>query len=327
MNKNDEKILNNISKTRNISFKTKQSYENALNVYVEFQKMSFHDLLAEADNEEDLGIRWKNRKLKFRLMEFRIYLHENYLLSTSKVYFQRILTLYRHFEIEIHNLPKISTKSVKMSNPVTFEDLPTKKIIKDAVEIANPIMKAIILFISSSGCARRETLNLTVGDFIDATYEYHHTTDIKEALIILNKLDFIIPIFRIRRQKTNKFYFTFCSHEASNFIVDYLIKSDLDLHHENKLFDLNLYYWNKYFNNINDYLNLGKIGEYNRFRSHMLRKFHASYLYNYNNELSLAEIDALQGRGKNSTHSSYFMENPEKLREKYINSLDSLKIF
>lgn len=59
----------------------------------------------------------------------------------------------------------------------------------------------------------------------------------------------------------------------------------------------------------------------------MLRKFHASSLYNFSNRLSLSEIDALQGRGKNSTHSSYFMENPRNLREKYINSLDSLKIF
>lgn len=327
MDKIDKKILNKISKTRNFAFKTKQSYENALNLYIEFNKVPFHDLLKEADEEEELGIRWKNRKLKNRLIKFRIFLHENYLLSTSKVYFQRILALYRHFEIEIYKLPPISTKTLKMSKPITFEDLPTKEIIKNAVEIANPLMKAIILFISSSGCARRETMNLTIGDFIIATYEYHETNNINNALFILNKLKFIIPIFRIKRQKTNKFYFSFCSDEASSYIVDYLIKLNSDLHHTDKLFNLNLYYWNKYFNNINDELNLGKVGEYNRFRSHMLRKFHASALYNFNNNLSLYEIDALQGRGKNSTHSSYFMENPKKLREKYISSLDALKIF
>ena len=326
MNKSDANILENISKTRNFSLKTKQSYKNALNIYVEFQCMSFNDLLKEADFEEELGIRWRKRKLKRRLIEFRIYLQENYLLSTSKLYFQRILTLYRHFEIETHKLPPNSTKSVKRSKPIIFEDLPTKEIIKNAVEIANPIMKAIILFISSSGCARRETLNLTVGDFKNATYEYHKSNDINIALNILKDIKFIIPIFRIRRQKTNKFYFTFCSHEASNEIINYLsLKSNLN--DNDKLFDINLYYWNKYFNYINNELNLGKVGEYNRFRSHMLRKFHASSLYNFSNSLSLSEIDALQGRGKNSTHSSYFMENPRNLREKYINSLDSLKIF
>ncbi|MBE6496245.1 MAG: site-specific integrase [Methanobrevibacter thaueri] len=323
----DIKLLDEISQTRNLAFKTKQSYKNALKLYVSLQNKSFIDLLKEADIEEEMGVRWKNRKLKYRLINFRLFLQKNYLVTTSKVYFQRILTLYRHFEIEIHDLPPTSNKSVKMSKPITFQDLPTKKIIRDAVEIANPIMKAIILFISSSGCARRETLNLTVGDFIDATYEYHRTDNIKEALDSLKELDFIIPIFKIRRQKTNKFYFTFCSHEASKFIVDYLINLDYELTLEDKLFNLNLYYWNKYFNNINTQLNLGKVGEYNKFRSHMLRKFHASSLYNVNGGLTLSEIDALQGRGKNSTHASYFMENPQNLKEKYINSLKAITIF
>lgn len=41
-------------------------------------------------------------------------------------------------------------------------------------------MKAIILFMSSSGCARRETLNLTVMDYMNATKEYHNTDNIME---------------------------------------------------------------------------------------------------------------------------------------------------
>ena len=54
------------------------------------------------------------------------------------------------------------------------------EIIKDAINITNPIMQAIILFISSSGCARQETLNITIQDFIDATREYHDSDDIYE---------------------------------------------------------------------------------------------------------------------------------------------------
>ena len=48
----------------------------------------------------------------------------------------------------------------------------------------------------------------------------------------------------------------------------------------------------------------------------MLRKFHASQLYN--DGLSMDEIDELQGRGKDQTRTSYFMEDPLRLREKYI---------
>ena len=68
--------------------------------------------------------------------------------NTAKIHFQKILTLYRHFEIEIHNLPKISNKSSK-NYIITFEDLPTKEIIKNALEIANSVMRALILFIIS----------------------------------------------------------------------------------------------------------------------------------------------------------------------------------
>lgn len=56
----------------------------------------------------------------------------------------------------------------------------------------------------------------------------------------------------------------------------------------------------------------------------MLRKFHASQLYN--DGMSLEDVDSLQGRGKDSTHSSYFMDDPEKLREKYIEHMNAITI-
>ena len=325
LNKLDMNLLNELTATRNLSSKTKQSYEDALKCYVDFNNKFLVDLLGEAEQEEDNGVRWKNRKLKYRLINFRVYLQEKYLISTAKVYFQRVLTFYRHYEVEIHKLPPISTKSCNMSKPITFEDLPTKEIIRKAIKIANPIMKAIILFILSSGCARNETLNLTIQDFIDSTFEYHNKKDIKEALLLLTRYEEIIPCFRIRRRKTNKFYFTFCSPEASKEIINYLISTERYDGSE-KLFNINLYYFNKYFMFINNELNLGKVGTYNRFRSHMLRKFHASSLYNCKNGLTLNEIDSLQGRGKTTVHSVYFMENPNVLKEKYIKSLDALRI-
>ena len=95
---------------------------------------------------------------------------------------------------------------------------------------------------------------------------------------------------------------------------------------EDKLFKTNLDYLNNDFKEINESLNLGKVRKYNRFRTHMLRKFHASSLYNHENGLSLDEIDALQGRGKDNTHSAYFMEDPIKLKKKYGNVLDAVII-
>ena len=322
----DEEILNEFIKVRNLNKRTVYGYKNVIKLYTTFNDMSLVQLLKEAEDDEEKGIRWKNRKLKQRLISFRLFLQENYLISTVKVHFQRILTIYRHFEIEIHNLPPINHKNTNKLRPIMFEDLPTKEIIKDAVNIANPIMKAIILFISSSGCARQETLNITIQDFIDATKEYHNSDDIYEIITILIKRNDVVPTFKLKRQKTNKFYFTFCSPEAVNYILDYLIISKRNLKNEDKLFKTNLDYLNNYFKEINESLNLGKAGKYNRFRSHMLRKFNASALYNHENGLSLDEIDALQGRGKDNTHSSYFMENPIKLKNKYIKVLDALLV-
>ena len=327
MNSKDKEIINEFIKVRNLNKRTVYGYNNAIKLYTNFNNMSLSELIKEAENDEENGVRWKNRKIKQRLLNFRVFLQRHYLISTVKVHFQRILTIYRHFEIEIHNLPPINLKNTNKLKPIMFEDLPTKEIIKKAVNITNPLMKAIILFISSSGCARQETLNITIQDFIDATREYHDSEDMYEIITILIKRNDVIPTFKLKRQKTNKFYFTFCSPEAVSFILDYLIISKRKLRNEDKLFKTNLDYLNSYFNVINETLNLGKVRKYNRFRSHMLRKFHASALYNHENGLSLEEIDALQGRGKNNTHSSYFMENPKNLKEKYINSLKSILIF
>lgn len=323
--KKDEKLLNEFIKARNINKRTMHGYKNSIKIYTAFQKNSLVNLLKEADQEEIDQVRWKDRKLKQHLINFKSYLQTKYLFSTAKIHFQRILTIYRHFDIEIHELPPFNKKSCNQSAPITFKDLPTKKIIRDAYEISNSVMKALILFMISSGCARRETLNLTIDDFIKATYEYHNTTDCLKALAILKNEKNIFPTFKIRRQKTNKYYYTFCSPEASTEIINYLLNDRKIIGSEN-LFKINLDDFNKNFNEINNKLNLGKVGKYNRFRSHMLRKFHASALYN-SNGLSLDEIDSLQGRSKNYVHASYFYENPLILKKKYIASWNAIKIF
>ena len=320
----DQEILDEFIKVRNLNNRTVYGYKNAIKLYTNFNNMSLSELLKEAENDEENGVRWKNRKIKQRLLNFRVFLQRHYLISTVKVHFQRILTIYRHFEIEIHNLPPINLKNTNKLKPIMFEDLPTKEIIKDAVNITNPIMKAIILFISSSGCARQETLNITIQDFIDATSEYHNSDDIYEIITILIKRNDVIPTFKLKRQKTNKFYFTFCSPEAVSFILDYLIISKRKLRNEDKLFKTNLDYLNSYFNEINETLNLGKIRKYNRFRSHMLRKFHASSLLN--DGMSKDDVNSIQGKSKNRTDEAYFYDDPDKLKRKYITHMNAVII-
>lgn len=326
MNMNDKGILEDFATSRGLSPGTTYMYKDTIKIYTKYCNKTLQELLTEAEQEEEQGIRWKNRKLKKRLTEFKRHLSETYLKSTAKTHFTRLCTIYLHHEIEIHQLPPWNEKSMNIPKPINYSDLPDREIIKEAVRISNNTMKATILFMSSSGTARRETLNLTLDDFIEATNQYHQEKDIHGVIQALDGREDVIPTFRLRRQKTNKHYYTFCSPEATQEIINYL-KTREKLNkgkYGNRLFKINYKYMTDLFIELNNKMNLGKKGTYNRFRSHMLRKFHASQLYN--DGMPMEMVDALQGRGKDSTHSSYFMEDPEKLKQEYVRHLDCLMI-
>ena len=90
------------------------------------------------------------------------------------------------------------------------------------------------------------------------------------------------------------------------------------------LFKTNLDAFNEGFQELNRIMCAGQVADMNRIRSHMMRKFHASRLYN--DGLSIDKIDALQGRAKDNTHNAYFKESPEKLKEVYLNHMDSIML-
>lgn len=314
----DYPIVEAIALARNIKPKTKETYLQTIDHYTELFNQSFASLIDLYYDEEDTTV-WKKRTLKQHLITYRNYLYNTFMPNTARIYFGKLLTILRHMELELGQLPKLNNKNTNEMPPITYSELPTKSEIENAYQIATPVMKAIILFISSSGCARKECMNLTVKDYLEANNIKLEDKPIKSLLL---KVDgSYIPCFKIRRQKTNKFYFTYCSPQANQEILEYLINRE-NLTVESPVFDLNYYYWNKYFDEINSQLEMGIARKFNRFRSHMLRKYHASTLYN--NGMGITDIDALQGRSKDSTHRSYFMEDPELLKKKYVEHMDCL---
>jgi len=320
----DNELLNEIHMVKNHSKRTKEVYRRAVGKYTEYFSMSMAELLEEAEDEEEQGIRWKKRKLKRRLLEFRQHLIENYTLNTVKTNMSPILSIYKYYEIEILDIPRINKKAVKTAEPITFKDLPDKQVIRQALTVADPIMKAVIYFMASSGCARRETLNLTIGDYIDALSEYTQETDIYSIINNWNYDNLVIPTFNVLRQKTGKYYITYCSPEAANAINSYLLSRKDPLTRESQLFKIGDVYLIVKFININNELGLGKVGTYNRFRSHMLRKFHASALYN--DGMNRDKVNDLQGKAKNKTDEAYFMTNPDDLKYEYIKHLPAVTI-
>lgn len=272
----------------------------------------------EAIVEEEKGIPVKKRKIKRRLLDFRSFLLDSDLaISTVRTYFSRIKTFYRHFEIELPYLNDIRCGGEYLSS---YDDLPTKSDIRMACEVSSLDFIAVILFISSSGCAKAETLSLSVRDFIDATGEYHDGGSIDDVLSVLDNMRDIVPTFYLKRIKTSKFYHTFCSPEASYYIVKYLLTRD-NLTLDDKLFDFTDSSLIYNFKKVNDKLGLGFVGRYRRFRSHSLRKYHAS-----NIGLSADYIDALQGRAKTKVHEAYIKTNPKKLKEIYMSAMQNVMI-
>lgn len=325
-NMDDETIIDNFIQSRNLKKSTRKGYKYSLKQYTTFHQMTLEELLNEADQEEEQGIRWKHRKLKTRLITFRNWLQNNFLNNTAKKNFGRVTTFYRHHEIEIHQLPPFNEKNSNFPEAITFDKLPDRDIIKQALKITKtPVMRAVILFMSSSGCAMAETLNLKIQDFIDATQPYHNQTDVYKALNILKDREDIIPTFRLRRQKNNKFYYTFCTPEASSEIIKYLLSRKKTLTGNDRLFKIHRVWLFQKFTEINDMLNLGLVGKHRRFRSHMLRKFHASTLLNAG--MSKDDVNNLQGKTRNSTDESYFYDDPKILKEKYINFMDAVTIY
>jgi integrase len=313
-----EELLKRFCSNRNIKYSTLKSYRSAIAKYEFFHDMDMGSLMDEAIVEEDEGISLKNRKIKGRLLDFRSFLLDSGLaISTVRTYFSRIKSFYRHFEIELPYLNDISLNEEYLSS---YGDLPTKKDIWRACDISSLDFKAVILFISSSGCAKAETLSLTIGDFIKATRDYHNGESIEEILQLLAGRGDIVPTFYLRRVKTNKFYHTFCSPEASHCIVKYLL-SRKNLTLEDKLFDFTDSSLIYHFKKVNDKLDMGFVGGYRFFRSHSLRKYHAS-----NIGLSADYIDALQGRARTKVHEAYIKTNPNKLKEIYISAMHNVMV-
>ena len=320
----DAELLHDFQKRRNLKPASMRQYQTSLKRYSEYNEMSLTELLFEAETEEDERIPQRRRTLLKRLLGFRNHITQTYKKNYVKSVMTKVITLYTTYGLEIPKLPSQSEKNMNDSPPISFKDLPDKEIIKASLKISNPLMKAIILFMSSSGCARTETLNITIQDFIDSTTSYHNSNDIYEVIELLKERNDIVPTFKLKRQKTDKWYYTFCSPEAVSAIMDYLITVKKPLKNTDKLFQYHEVTLCYKFEEINDELGLGKRGTYNRMRSDMLRKFHASNLKNHG--MSKEDINEMQGKGQNLVDEAYFFDDPNILREKYIEHLDCLTI-
>lgn len=314
------RLFNKFINDRNLSSSTEKGYYSALKSYSDFHKESLEYLINEAKEDESEGIPLKERKIKGRLLQYRNYLlKHNNSSNTVKTYFTKVKTFYTHYEIELPVLPDVKYKKEYETN---YYDLPTKEHLRLVIDKYDILVRCLVLFMSSSGTAKAETLSLTVEDWIKGCRDYYNPTitDLKVILNELSKKDEIVPTLYLRRIKTDKYYYTFCSPEASKEIIKYL-RTRPNLKLNDSLFEIKSSTLLTRFQEINDENGWGFKGKYRFFRSHALRKYHASNL-----GISAEYIDALQGRSKNQIHSTYIKTNPDKLKKIYMDNMKNVMI-
>lgn len=327
-------ILNEIFHERNSSPNTQKSYARAVNQFEIYFQQHLGEIINIAETEEDQGIPWRKSTLRQYLIEFRSYLYHKYKSKTAKLYLTLIISTFRHYEFVIPKLPRFS-ENITVT-PILPEDIPDREMLQRCLGISSPLLKAFTLFTSSSGMSRRDTLNLKVKDYLEATKEYHnHQDNVSAAIKEMNESEIdIIPVFEhLIRQKTKLPYFTFCSHEAAEAINNYLISRKVLIYDEtgkvigardvipdDDLFGVSYQWIGDLFEEVNTKLNLGKAGEYNRFTVHMMRRYHATQLYDAG--MSEDKINLLQGRTPKSViHESYIRVKLTDLKEEYIQCL------
>ena len=107
-------------------------------------------------------------------------------------------------------------------------------------------------------------------------------------------------------------------------IINYLLfrlDQEENLTLDSKVFPYYKNVYTKRFWSLNQKLGCGFVGKYSKFRSHALRKFHAS-----NIGCGVELIDELQGRGKSIVHEAYIKDRPQKIKEEYMKYMDNVMI-
>ena len=305
---------------------TINAYEHTFKKYCNFHSTSLDELLEEAEKDEMSSLPVKYRSIKQRLQSFQVYLSKNYKYNTVKVEMSRIKTFYRTNEIELPYLPPL--KSVPTIN-TTFEEIITKDDIKYAFEHTNnKKLKALILFMCSSGTAINEATKITIQQFIEATQDYHNATNIAEVIQVLKKQDDVIPTFFMIREKKERPYYTFCSPEAVRYILIYLEDRlfKKGINNNELLFPYTVPGAIATLIRLNDDCNFPrKKNGYRKFHSHGFRKFYATNMQEAG--MNKFDIDFLCGRKSDMVTEAYFQIRPNSRKQRYKRYLKAVIVF
>jgi integrase len=304
------------------SHSTRINMQSTLQSYCKYHKTTLPDLINEALIDEDHIIKVNRRRIKKRLQNYTLHLQSiGRHPQTIKLHITRLKTIYKYYDIEPPQLPPI-----RVENKEHYEDIPTYEEIQHVTRNSLVKTRAIVCFLASSGMRISDMCNLTVGDFIEASIDYvWNPRSIPDFLHQLQKSgDLIIPTWHIRQQKTGIPYITFCSDEASRYLVEYLLELSRRkmITRDDRLFGVTTNAVIKTFQRLNKRFDLGKLETRGRFHAHALRKFFATTLTNH--DCDFLSVEFMLGHRLDRIREAYYKADPERLKMKYRRYMEYL---
>ena len=329
MNCSDEDLIREFHKRSGHSLGTVRVYKLSFDRYREVNNMSLCELLDEALREQEQQVPVHKLRIYDRIVTFRDFLVENYLANSVSSLVSNIMTFYRYNRVSIPFIPRLNSKVLKRNDPIRFEDLPTKDELRLALKFADDDLKLWILVLISSGASRIDAKSMTNRTLFEGTWSYHKKDNFKDALECLACRDDVVCTCKLIRKKTDKPYYTFLNPECVQEVARVKLKQeDFDL--DSPLLRCSLSYISIKFRRLNDKLGFGEVSGAARLRAHMLRKFNASYLNQGSLEyelLNMDNIDKLHGRGGNQTRKTYFKNDPEYMKKRYVKVMNSIALY
>lgn len=336
--KNSE-IFNDFVAERNLTNKgTIGGYLTILTGYCDYYSMSLEELIEEAEQEEEKGVRLGKRKVKKRLIEYRNHLFKKgFSNKTVRSKMSNLVYFYVCVDIEVPPLPKTS---VPYDRGISFDEVPKKEHVKKAIETITSIKnRALFFFCMTSLSGSAEAREFTVEEYIRGVKGFPDNKDISDIDIYQvldevekeineaietpqNQNESIIPVFHFVRVKKKRDYFTCITPEANQYIINYL-KTREGLTLEDKVFDYSRKSLINAFQSVNDKNNWGWVNRNRQrfFTSHQLRRLGANLIEDER------LVNQISGRKFDATTEAYFKRDKTKIRKEYFKWLDELTIY
>lgn len=319
-----------------LSANTQKNYEHSIHKYEKYHNMPIDELIEEALKEQTEGVPHHLLKIIDRIEDF-----QNYLISQGLVYgtIQKHLTVVKRvYTVNRVNLPfiqPVNPKTTRRREYIEYKDILTTDEIKKAIPYMRLPFQARALAIAQGGLSNEECEHLSYRSFIDETYKYHQCDDDLEALKWLSDENHpIIWVTKMIRWKTKKPYYVLLHPEAINRIAEArLYQLGLPSYTpSDKLLDTSKRGFMEACYVTNRKCGFGLVAEESKFRSHNLRRFHATrirggVLSYEERSISNSQIDELQGRGKTSVQDTYIKTNPLEQKIIYAKVMNNLSLY